>query len=140
MFPISIKQDLPVSKLVIRSVAVRGYLGPMTVWISNPNHPPTEDYQYWGQEHWTRVYQKHHAHSPRTYQTLILDQAIVLEPGEERVLYIHSTAPHDRALVYDNSYFPTVERARYEDAFLQIRTGKAHLSPEVFGQTPIWYV
>lgn len=139
MFPISIKQDLPVHHLAIRSVAVRGYLGPMTVWISRSDRPHyTEDYQYWGQEHWTRIYEKRHEPSKQAYQSLVFDQPLVLKPGEERIVYIHSTAPHDRAVVYDNSYFPTVERPRYDDAFLEIKTGKAHLSPTVFGQNPIW--
>ena len=125
--------------LVIRSVAVRGYLGPMTVWISKPDRPQHhEDYQFWGEDHWTCVYEKRHEPSRRTYQSLVFDNPIILKPGEERVLYIHSTAPHDRAVVYDNSYFPTMERARYEDAFIKIMSGKAHLSPTVFGQTPIW--
>lgn len=143
MFPINVKEDMPVSQLVIRSVAVRGYLGPMSVWVSKPGLPRTEDYQYWGQEHWTCLYQKRHEPSRRTYQTMTFDDdnVILLTPGEERILYIHSAAPHDRSVVYDNSYFPgAVRRARYEDPFLQIRTGRAHLSPTVFGQTPIWGV
>ena len=139
MFPICIKQDLPLDHLIIRSVAVRGYLGPMTVWISKPeNTNPTEDYQYWDEDQWTRVYSKVHEPSRKTYQSLVFDRPVTLKGGEVRILYIHSTAPHDRAVVYDNSYFPTVERARYEDAFLKILSGKAHLSPTVFGQTPIW--
>ncbi|KAL7559941.1 hypothetical protein ACA910_008263 [Epithemia clementina (nom. ined.)] len=43
LFPIKIKDDLPISKIILRSVAVRGRLGPMTVWISNedaPTDPP----------------------------------------------------------------------------------------------------
>ena len=138
MFPITIKQDLPVSQVLIRSVAVRGYLGDMTVWISNTDRPRTDDYQYWSPAYWTQVYDKHHEPSRRTYETLVFDQPIILRPGEERVLYIHSTAPHDRAIVYDNSYFPNMDRPRYQDSFLTIHTGKAHLSPDVFGQTPIW--
>lgn len=139
MFPINIKEDMPVSQLVIRSVAVRGYLGPLTVWVSKPDRPQgTDTYHYWTEEHFTQIYKKTHEPSRRTYQTLAFDQPIILKPGEERILYVHSTAPHDRAIVYDNSYFPGVERARYEDAFVQIRTGRAHLSPEPFGQTPIW--
>lgn len=141
MFPIIIKQDLPVDQVVIRSVAVRGYLGPMSVWISNPRGRSSpwslDGYNHWGQDAFTCLYEKQHAPSRRTYQRLELQQPLVLRPGDERVLYIHSTAPHDRAVVYDNSYAGQ-NGARYEDAFLQIRTGKAHLSPEVFGETPIW--
>ena len=97
MFPICIKQDLPLDHLVIRSVAVRGYLGPMTVWISKPQNRNfmVEDYQYWGQDQWTRIYQKRHEPSRRAYQSLVFDQPILLKGGEVRILYIHSTAPHD---------------------------------------------
>ena len=35
MFPVKAREDLPVSKVVINSVAVRGQLGPMTIWVSN---------------------------------------------------------------------------------------------------------
>ena len=35
MFPIKCKDLLPVDHLVIKSVAVRGRLGPLTVWVSN---------------------------------------------------------------------------------------------------------
>lgn len=142
MFPIATKQDLPVNQIVIRSVSVRGYLGPLTVWISNQGLLPRENdaYHHWGQAQFTCLYEKHHEASRRAYQTLEFPQPLVLQPGEERVLYIHSKAPHDRAIVYDNSHLggDHHHRARYEDAFLQIRSGKAHLSPTVFGETPIW--
>ncbi|OEU05991.1 hypothetical protein FRACYDRAFT_257077 [Fragilariopsis cylindrus CCMP1102] len=35
MFPIKCKDLLPIDHLVIKSVSVRGRLGPLTVWISN---------------------------------------------------------------------------------------------------------
>lgn len=147
MFPIQAKEDLPISQLVIRSVAVRGYLGPISVHVSKDNNnngeqarpdPTLLDYQYRGSAHWTKVYEQIHEPSRRAYKSLVLDLPIVLRPGQTRILYIHSTAPHDRAIVYDNSQFTAVSRARYDDAFLQIHTGLAHLSPTVFGQTPIW--
>jgi hypothetical protein len=155
MFPIQAKQDLPINQLVIRSVAVRGYLGPISVHVSkdsnshsSSNHssngeqarpaPTLLDYQHRSAEHWTKVYEQTHEPSRRVYKSLVLDPPIVLRPGQTRILYIHSTAPHDRAIVYDNSQFTAVSRARYDDSFLQIHTGLAHLSPTVFGQTPIW--
>lgn len=37
MFPIKCKDILPVSQIVINSIAVRGRLGPITVWLTNDN-------------------------------------------------------------------------------------------------------
>lgn len=35
MFPLECKELLPIDRLVVTSVSVRGHLGPMTVWVSN---------------------------------------------------------------------------------------------------------
>jgi len=37
MFPIQCKDLLPIDHLVVKSVAVRGHLGPLTVWVSKTN-------------------------------------------------------------------------------------------------------
>ena len=86
--------------------------------------------------HWEKVYQSKDKASPRAYATLKLDRPIVLRPGELRMFYIHSSAPSDEAIVYDNSEFHL--NSRYTDDFLSIYSGKAHLSPTPFGQVPIW--
>ena len=65
---------------------------------------------------------------------------LLFDPDKSDVIYIHSTLPGDEAIVYDNSY-PSARRApppRYDDAFISILSGRAHLSPIPFGQTPIW--
>ena len=39
MFPVQCKENLPVERVVITSIAVRGELGPITIWVSNdPDH------------------------------------------------------------------------------------------------------
>ena len=144
MFPVKCKDLLPLDHLVIKSVAVRGYLGPLTVWVSN------DDYEQQRQgdrsverrvrlnpAFWTKLSDKTHERSCREYKQLVLENPIKLKPGETRVIYIHSTLPGDRAIVYDNSYYG-MESNRYEDDKLLIMTGRAHVSTEVFGQEPIW--
>jgi hypothetical protein len=146
MFPIKAKDVLPVEKIIIHSVAVRGQLGPISVWITNENEPerPSTQGEYnfrLSPRHWTKIYEGEHAPSQRTYQVLDLrDKPIVLRPGQVRSIYIHSTSEGDEAIVYDNS-IPTARhqvRPRHEDAMLSIYSGKAHLSPTPFGQMPIW--
>lgn len=146
MFPIRAKTVLPVEKIVITSVAVRGQLGEMSVWVTN--HDISADvasgnYNFrLTPRHWTKIYGHKLAASPRTYKMLDLASSpVVLEPGQVRLLYIHSTADSDDAIVYDNT--DPLLRAdtcpiRHEDNCIAIYSGKAHLSPTPFGQLPIW--
>jgi hypothetical protein len=155
MFPIKAKDVLPIEKLVIHSVAVRGQLGPIAVWVTNENERQGQAGEYnfrLSPRHWTKIYEGTHAPSQRTYQVLDLrDKPIVLRPGQVRSIYIHSTLEGDEAIVYDNSIPVTntlqarrrpnnglVRRPRFEDNLLSIYSGKAHLSPTPFGQMPIW--
>jgi hypothetical protein len=139
MFPIKAKAVLPMERVLIRSIAVRGQLGPLTVWITKPEASPDDHQTYTfrlNARHWDKVYDHTLPSSQRTYQTLHLDPPIELRPGQVRALYIHSTLPGDEAIVYDNSY-PTARRParpRYEDSMITIFSGKAHLSPTPFGQ------
>jgi len=168
MFPIKCKDLLPVDHLVIKSVAVRGYLGPLTVWVSNKDanydsdrnrryhtrsskrptqlvqsreggSTPTVDHRIpLEPSSWTKIYDKRHDPCPRgRYTELVFDEPVYLKPGEMRALYIHSTLPGDRAIVYDNSYYGSSEK-RFEDDKLAILTGRAHVSTTCFGQDPIW--
>ena len=162
MFPVKCKDLLPLDHLLIKSVAVRGRLGPLTVWVSHPeehetrpggNAPPVHyprpvpPYRETQQQqrirldpqYWTKLYDKTHAESRTEYAELVLEQPIRLVPGQTRVIYIHSTLPGDEAIVYDNSSFhPHHASKRYEDDKLYIQSGRAHVSNEVFGQEPIW--
>lgn len=146
MFPIRAKQDLPVCRIVVHAVAVRGYLGPMSVWVSQGADFDVDGYHHRRPgipDNWTQIYERHHAPSRRRYETLdFSDNPVILLPGETRMLYIHSRAPHDRAIVYDHTR-PGRPGAippfvRYEDSLLEIFTGKAHLSTIPFGHENIW--
>ena len=113
MFPIRAKMILPVDQIIIQSVAVRGNLGDISIWISNETTPQTSPENrtndpHHGVEvssfklspkHWTKVYENKHKPSPRSYQTMDLtkfyDKPVTLLPGQVRLMYIHSTLESD---------------------------------------------
>jgi hypothetical protein len=89
---------------------------------------------------WTKLYEKKHDPCPRhQYTELVFDEPVRIRPGELRALYIHSTLPGDKAIVYDNSYYGDSDK-RFEDDKLVILSGRAHVSNTCFGQDPIWCV
>lgn len=59
---------------------------------------------------------------------------IIIKPGEIRGIYVHSTIESDRGIVYDNQQ----KIKTYDDQFLTVLPGRAHVSPRVFGAQPIW--
>jgi hypothetical protein len=140
MFPIKAKEVLPVEKILVHSVAVRGQLGSMTVWVTNEDESRDANRQYnfpLNDQHWTKIYEKFHEPSHRNYVPLDLtDNPVVIRPGQVRAIYIHSSLSGDEAIVYDNSHAQS--RTRFEDGLVTISSGKAHLSTEPFGQQPIW--
>jgi len=140
MFPIKAKEILPVNKIVVRSISVRGGMGPMTVWVSNQDEIPDTNRQYnfpLNSDSWTEVYRKFHPPSYQKYVKLdLMENPICLRPGQIRAIYVHSSLSGDEAIVYDNSN--GASRTRYQDSFIHISKGKAHLSPKPFGQSPIW--
>ena len=80
---------------------------------------------------WVKIYEKEHGPSFRTYTQLDLSaNPIILRPGEVRGVYIHSTLEGDEAIVYDNKH----QRLTHDDPFIQILTGRAHVSEKPFGK------
>jgi hypothetical protein len=142
MFPIRAKAVVPVQHIVLKSIAVRGQLGPLTVWITNEDEQVDEQGRFRTRltpRHWTQIYAQKHAPSQSRYQTLELAQPVLLYPGQVRGIYIHSTRGGDDAIVYDDSDPRIAQHVpRYQDQFLSVHSGKAHLSPTAFGQMPIW--
>ena len=135
MFPVKCKDNLPLDHVVINSIAVRGRLGPLTVWVSNEQHRPDRRHFAMQPRFWTKIYEKTHRPSFNTFQTLDLSEhPIMLKPGQVRAIYVHSTLPGDEAIVYDNRH----HRRTYDDALVSILTGRAHVSQTPFGTTPIW--
>lgn len=70
-----------------------------------------------------------------SYAKLEFPKPLILTPGQVRLLYIHSTHDGDESIVYDNSI--GTGEPRYQDDFITIHSGMAHLSPEPFGQAPV---
>mmetsp|Transcript_20845 Transcript_20845/g.31418 ORF Transcript_20845/g.31418 Transcript_20845/m.31418 type:complete len:400 (+) Transcript_20845:296-1495(+) len=136
MFPVKCKDDLPLVQVIIKSIGIRGRLGPLTVWVSNKEEESLRPGCFrMNKKYWTKVYEKIHKPSFTNFCTLDLSQnPIILKPGQIRAVYIHSTLENDEAIVYDNNR----HRRTYDDALVSILTGRAHVSPTAFGTTPIW--
>ncbi len=135
MFPVKCKDNLPLDHVIINSIAVRGRLGPITVWVSNEQQRPDPQYFAMHPRFWTKIYEKTHSPSFHTFETLDLSEnPIMMKPGQVRAIYVHSTLPGDEAIVYDNRH----QRRTYDDALVSILTGRAHVSQTPFGTTPIW--
>lgn len=133
MFPIKCKETLPIDHVVVHSVAVRGALGPLTVWVTNE---AVNGEISMSKRHWTKIYQKTHAPSFVAYAELKFDddKPIVMRPGDVRGVYVHSTLRGDEAIVYDNKE----KRKTHDDSFITVLPGRAHVSEKAFGSVPIW--
>ena len=87
------------------------------------------------QKQWTKIYEKEHNPSYREYEPLdISDNPIIIKSGEVRGIYIHSSIDDDSGIVYDNQQ----KIKTYDDKFISVLPGRAHVSTTVFGTTPIW--
>ena len=130
MFNIAYASKMPLEFLEITSLAVRGDLGPMTVWVTNDS--------YFGKHEtrrlWKRVYAGIHRRSRRAYTTLHLDTAVRLLPGQRIGVYVHSAMPGDQGLVYDNSRGTIT----CKDEHISVESGMAHISSEPFSMHGYW--
>lgn len=133
MFPVKCKDILPIDHVVINSVAVRGALGPLSVWVTKDENLQGEISM--SKKFWTKIYEKTHAPSFVAYQELDLSASpVILRPGQVKGIYIHSTRRGDEAIVYDNKE----KQKTHDDSFITILPGRAHVSEKVFGSIPIW--
>ena len=90
MFPIKCKDILPIDHVVINSVAVRGALGALTVWVTKDENLSGEISM--SKKFWTKIYEKTHAPSFVAYEELDLSASpVILRPGQVKGIYIHST-------------------------------------------------
>jgi hypothetical protein len=138
MFPVKCKDNLPIDHIMIHTIAIRGRLGPITVWISSEEEqtvPNNLRRFHLNPRCWDKIYEKSHSPSLQAFQPLDLSQnPIILRPGQVKAIYIHSTLDGDEAIVYDNRH----NRRTYDDKFISILTGRAHVSNTPFGSIPIW--
>lgn len=92
MFPIRAKNILPIEKIIIQSVAVRGQLGNISIWVSkaitpsqplsgsnttnnNNNNMNVSSFRL-APKYWTKVYEQFHKPSRRVYKHMDLTQTI----------------------------------------------------------------
>ena len=159
-FSIGCDSLLPVSRVEVTSVSVRGSLGRVRVYVKTPvkrrsdvdaTREPnvTEEYgRYargdplveglfdetaWGEP----THDETHESSLGVMVELKLKEPIVLERGEMVEVYVHSDASGDSGLVYDNAT-DIMGRPKC-DGVLQIYPGFGHLSHKPFGKTAPWY-
>jgi len=140
MFALKCNDFLPINSIVIHSLAVRGRLGPITVWVCNRS---SDAQSYDGSllntpaEEWTKIHERTYRPSWRAYQALdFQDTPVTLEPGQVKAFYIHSSLRSDESIVYDNERGIFSHQDKGE--ILQILPGRAHLSDIPFGNINLW--
>ena len=123
------------SYLEISSLWVRGQLGPLTVWTRPGGHGGRHGDAVHDPAQWTKVYEKTHAPSFNHLIELTLDAPIRLRAGDTLGVYVHSSAPGDASIVYDDQrrYYTDAEDSVKDDGKLVILPGTAHLSSKPFG-------
>jgi len=129
MFDLRAKATLPVEYVEVHSVWVRGELGPVSVYYTNGSHEDKFDKP----DEWTKVFE---ATMPESWNftQLRLRHPIRINSGESIGLYIHSTAEHDSAIVYDNAR----DNVSHEDLFIRLESGLAHVSSVAFQNRFAW--
>jgi hypothetical protein len=130
MFDVTVKTTLPLDYIEISHVWVRGALGDLTVWFTEDGHAGKLSRR----ELWTQVFSGERRPSPSALCQLELSSKIRVKPGERIGLYVHSTRPGDEAIVYDNQR----HEASFEDRFLQVLPGVAHISNRAFDPRGMW--
>jgi hypothetical protein len=124
MFNVANTSEQPLEYLEIQALAVRGHLGPMTVWWTKDSFfNKCED-----RTQWQLCYKHTHPPSRRSYTRLEFQKTVRLLPGERCGLYVHSQLPGDQGLVYDNRRGAITMK----DDNIQIESGVAHMSNRPF--------
>jgi len=131
MFPLVAKSVIPLDEIVVHSIDVRGGLGDMHVFTSTRSLLEA----YSDASQWSRIYVGHHSRSWQNPQPLVLDPPLVIKPDQTVSIYVHSTAPGDSAIIYDNSGRKEVV---YEDNAIRLLSGLAHVSNEPFSTIAPW--
>jgi hypothetical protein len=129
MFDLVVKELLPVEYVEVSQIWVRGMLGNLTVWMTEGPHERVFDQS----EKWTKLFEGSLQPSI-SLVPLEFDYPLSLPGGMRIGLYVHSTRPDDRAIVYDNQR----NSISHEDSFIQITSGCAHLVPRPFDSIGRW--
>jgi len=141
IFDLEGKTDLPYQFVELQSVAVRGDLGVMSVYVcmNSKVHTFVQTRRLsdtrgttWERRFGPKLVKK----SPYKFVELEFDIPVRLAPGQIVGIYIHSELQSDSAVVYDN--LRTRKRFTHEDKFIAIHPAIAHTSPIAFSPTNIW--
>eukprot|EP00629_Pelagomonadales_sp_RCC1024_P017657 CAMPEP_0119269806 /NCGR_PEP_ID=MMETSP1329-20130426/7060_1 /TAXON_ID=114041 /ORGANISM="Genus nov. species nov., Strain RCC1024" /LENGTH=320 /DNA_ID=CAMNT_0007269807 /DNA_START=145 /DNA_END=1104 /DNA_ORIENTATION=- len=123
--------DRAVERVVVRGVAVRGELGPVTVWAARGRWHEDRGFRE-DPRRWTLCHQSRQGPSYRAPRLLELEAVVALEPGEVASIYVHSALRDDTGVVYDNW------RGSVEDTYLRVGPACAHLSNVPFNGHHPW--
>eukprot|EP00038_Savillea_parva_P008039 m.174264 g.174264 ORF g.174264 m.174264 type:complete len:373 (-) comp13805_c0_seq1:371-1489(-) len=135
MFDVTCPDILPIDFVRIDSISVRGYLGPMSVFVSRENNRYVDIFE--DESAWELVYAAVHKPSPRTLCDLVLPEPILMKPGDQRAIYVHSARPDDNGIVYDNSRHGLVPPEN-NDRLVVMPSAMAHLNPTPFVPHAPW--
>jgi len=104
---------------------VRGNLGSVSVWYTSGSFDAVKTQP----GEWIQVYSEDHCPSFEELVPLHLDTPIPVRPGALTGIYIHT--PHRTGVIYDNRDSDIV----FEDRFVKILPGMAHMDHVAFGNT-----
>lgn len=132
VFNIKCRTLLPVNCIVIHSVAVRGGLGEMRIFVSKGGYEGKLEVM----SEWQLVHHQKHETSYKTLVDMELDSTIVMAPGDTLGVYVHSSEQGDRGVVYDNQR--SNKKNSFSDNFIHITSGVADLSSRPFCNESPW--
>mmetsp|Transcript_10585 Transcript_10585/g.12075 ORF Transcript_10585/g.12075 Transcript_10585/m.12075 type:complete len:335 (-) Transcript_10585:682-1686(-) len=136
IFDVEVKNEgLPIYYLGIDRIWVRGMLGNMTVWYKKVVGEDANNVRFFQREDdWTNIFERFKEPSPFSLTSLELENPLVLKPGVRYSLYIHSSRNDDLGIVYDDQR----NHITYEDDFVNVYPGTAHISPIAFDNHGWW--
>lgn len=135
VFDVKCTDLLPIEFVEISSVAVRGGLGPMTVWTT-PDTFRGKTSERNAMSHWRQIYKGSHSVSFRELVPFELEDPVRLGAGDSCGIFVHSRRSGDQSVVYDNQRHTRRPGANGE--ILSILPGMAALDNEPFGQMGMW--
>lgn len=133
MFNLKCRTLLPVSCLVIRSVAVRGRLGEMRVFVTKGGYRGKKE----DAKQWQLVYHGTHEQSFEKVVDMTFDNPVMIVPGDVLGIYVHCSDPGDEGVVYDRRRRGTNQNT-FSDNFIHITSGTADLNSKPFQNVNPW--
>ena len=124
MFDIQVKPHCPLHHASIDAISIRGMLGRVNVWFTPDSHAASYNHA----SRWRNIYSSFESPSLHELRDISFASSILLQAGESIGIYIHCERTDDKGLVYDDQR----SDVSYEDDFLKVLPGMAHVSPVPF--------